>query len=150
MTEIRGQMSEVRKEEVRIANSQLRIATANSTRNLARRKRSGLASLLFALSSFCRVLMLISDLRLLISGLCALLFALCSTVWAQQPTRIPRIGYLAGFGNARDPGAPIRAFRQGLKERGYTEGANIIVEYRYIEGVSERVPKFVAELVHLN
>ena len=83
-------------------------------------------------------------------ALSAILFVLCSTAWAQQPARIPRIGYLAGFGNARDPGAPIRAFREGLKERGYIEGTNIVVEYRYIEGVSERVPKFVAELVHLN
>ena len=83
-------------------------------------------------------------------ALSALLIALCGFGEAQQPKKIPRIGYLAGFGNASDPGEQTRAFRQGLKELGYVEGTNIIVEYRYIEGMSERAPKFVAELVHLN
>src|SRR5262249_17469640 len=78
-----------------------------------------------------------------------LLFVLCLSAEAQEPSKIPRIGYLAGFGNASDPGEPIRAFQKGLKERGYTEGQNILVEYRYIEGISERVPKFVTELIQL-
>jgi len=68
---------------------------------------------------------------------------------AQQPTKIPRIGYLAGFGNAKAPGSPIEAFRRGLRELGYMEGKNILVEYRYIEGRQERVADFVSELVHL-
>jgi putative ABC transport system substrate-binding protein len=78
------------------------------------------------------------------------LLAFLNGAEAQQQKKIPRIGYLAGFGNASDPGGQIKAFRQGLKELGYIEGTNIIVEYRYIEGIPDRVPKFVGELVHLN
>jgi putative ABC transport system substrate-binding protein len=59
---------------------------------------------------------------------CAVLFALCVPAWAQQPKRIPRIGFLtAGFpvGSERH-----EAFRQGLRELGYVEGKNIVSEYR--------------------
>jgi putative ABC transport system substrate-binding protein len=68
---------------------------------------------------------------------------------AQQAGKIPRIGYLAGFGDAKNPGPQIEAFRQGLRELGYVEGKNILVEYRYIEGMQERIPILVAELVRL-
>lgn len=77
------------------------------------------------------------------------LFAICASTEAQQPTQVRRIGYLAGFGDAKAPGAPIEAFRQGLRELGYSEGKNIVVEYRYIEGRQERVAGFVSELIHL-
>jgi len=87
--------------------------------------------------------------KLFCVAIIGLLFALCLSAEAQEPSKIPRIGYLAGFGNASDPGEPIRAFQKGLKERGYTEAKNILVEYRYIEGISERVPKFVTELIQL-
>ena len=80
--------------------------------------------------------------------LIALLVTCCSSVEGQQPAKIPRVGYLAGFGNAEAPGAPIEAFRQGLRELGYIEGKNIVVDYRYIEGRQERVSGFVSELVH--
>ena len=65
--------------------------------------------------------------------LCALLFALCSSASAQQPAKVPRIGYLAGA----SPSAiafRTEAFRQGLRELGYVEGKNITIEYRYAEG----------------
>jgi len=68
---------------------------------------------------------------------------------AQQAGKIPRIGYLAGFGDAKNPSPQIEAFRQGLRELGYVEGKNILVEYRYIEGKQERVAILVAELVRL-
>ncbi|HEY2922676.1 MAG TPA: ABC transporter substrate-binding protein, partial [Candidatus Binatia bacterium] len=61
----------------------------------------------------------------------ALLLALCSFAEAQQLTRIPRVGYLAGFGNPNNPGPQVEAFRRGLQDLGYIEGKNILVEYRY-------------------
>ena len=81
-------------------------------------------------------------------ALCTLLLALCSSGEAQQPTKIPRIGYLA-FGDPTSAGPPVEAFRQGLREFGYVEGENILVEYRYAEGRQDRVPSLVNELVQL-
>ena len=83
------------------------------------------------------------------SAVLVILLVLASFAEAQQPTRIPHIGYLAGFGNAKAPGPPLEAFRQGLRELGYIEGKNIQIEYRYIEGRQERVAGFVSELIHL-
>ncbi len=78
--------------------------------------------------------------------LSALLFAICSVVQAQQPTKIPRIGFLSGSGI---PNPNIEAFRQELRYLGYVEGKNILVEYRDVEGKLDRVPGLVAELVQL-
>ena len=67
---------------------------------------------------------------------------------AQLPAKIPRIGVLG----ATDPStnsARIEAFRQGLRELGYLEGKNIVIEYRWAEGKSERLPDLAAELVRL-
>ena len=67
---------------------------------------------------------------------------------AQQPTKVPRIGYLTGA--TRDgQSARIEAFRQGLRELGYVEGKNIVIEYRYAEGKLDRLPALAAELVRL-
>ena len=85
----------------------------------------------------------IFDLRLLISALCALLVALCSFVEAQQ-SKVPRIG-----GIFNDPGKLVDAFRQGLRDLGYVEGQNLVVEYRYIEGDRDRIPGLVNELLQL-
>src|SRR5437762_13562339 len=52
---------------------------------------------------------------------------------AQQPARVPRIGYLATASTSTNP-ARTEAFRQGLRELGYVEGKNISIEYRYAEG----------------
>jgi putative ABC transport system substrate-binding protein len=68
---------------------------------------------------------------------------------AQQPTKIPQIGYLSGFGDPNNPGPQIEAFRQGLRDLGYIEGKNIQVEYRYVEEKQDRVPGLVAELLQL-
>jgi putative ABC transport system substrate-binding protein len=82
-------------------------------------------------------------------ALSALLFALCSGVQAQQTGKIPRIGYVSGAGDPSNPEPTVEAFRQGLRDRGYTEGKNIAVEYRYAEGKQDRVPSLVSELVQL-
>src|SRR5215510_13338310 len=67
---------------------------------------------------------------------------------AQQPTKIPRIGYLGGGSYAANL-TRLQAFRQGLREAGYVEEKNIVIEYRYAEGKRDRVPAFAAELVRL-
>jgi putative ABC transport system substrate-binding protein len=75
-----------------------------------------------------------------------LLFALCFSAEAQQPAKIPRIGFLALTG----PDVPnIVEFRRGLRELGYIEGKNIQIEYRFTEGKLERTSSLVAELLQL-
>ena len=89
----------------------------------------------------------ISDVRFLISGLCALLFALCVSVEAQQPKKVPRIGVLHS-GSPSSTAPQREAFRQGLRDLGYIEGQNIVVEYRNAERVAE-YPNVATELVRL-
>jgi ABC-type uncharacterized transport system substrate-binding protein len=81
--------------------------------------------------------------------LSALLFALCLPAQAQQPKKVPRIGFVSVSGDANNQGSQIEAFRQGLRDLGYGEAKNILVEYRYIEGRQDRVPSLVSELVRL-
>ena len=52
-------------------------------------------------------------------------------------------------GDPNTPGPQVEAFRQGLRDLGYIEGKNILVEYRYAEGKLDRIPSLVAELVQL-
>ncbi len=68
---------------------------------------------------------------------------------AQQSKKIPRIGFLPAGGDSNIPGSQVEAFRQGLRDLGYVEGKNILVEYRYIEGKRDRIPSQVDELVKL-
>jgi ABC-type uncharacterized transport system substrate-binding protein len=76
----------------------------------------------------------------------AMLFALCVTASAQQAKKVPRIGYL----NTSYFNAPrAKAFREGLRELGYVEGKNIVIEWRYADGKLDRLPELVAELVRL-
>jgi len=82
-------------------------------------------------------------------SLAVLLLSCVHLAEAQQPKKIPRIGYLSGAGDPSNPGPNVEAFRRGLQELGYIEGKNILVEYRYIEGKRDRVPSLVAELVQL-
>ena len=67
---------------------------------------------------------------------------------AQQAGRVHRIGYLTG-GLSTDRPHLIEAFRQGLRELGWVEGQNIVIEYRYAEGRFDRLPDLAAELVRL-
>ena len=62
-----------------------------------------------------------------------ILLAVAVIAEAQQPKKIPRIGYLTGC-SPSTKSARIEAFRQGLRELGYVEGKNIVIEYRYAEG----------------
>src|SRR5215813_12591868 len=80
----------------------------------------------------------ISDL-----ALAAMLLALSFPAEAQQPKKIPRIGYLTGVGSA-----PSKAFLQGLRDLGYIEGKNILIEFRTTEG-KPRLTELAAELVRL-
>ena len=76
------------------------------------------------------------------------LLALAVTAEAQQAKKVPRIGYL----NAVSPSNRsdrIEALRQGLRELGYVEGKNILIESRYAEGKLDRLPALAAELVRL-
>src|SRR5262245_53294451 len=82
--------------------------------------------------------------------LSAMFFALSFSASAQQPAKIPRIGYLtAGSLSSSTTAARIEAFRQGLRELGHLDGKNIVIEYRYAEGKLDRVPALAAELVRL-
>jgi putative ABC transport system substrate-binding protein len=84
-------------------------------------------------------------------GLSVIAFVLVVTgavAQAQQPTKVPRIGYLSGV----SPSAisdRIEAFRQGLRELGYVEGKTIVIEWRHLEGKIDRLPALAAELVRL-
>jgi ABC-type uncharacterized transport system substrate-binding protein len=81
---------------------------------------------------------------------CLLITALLITgpAQAQQP-RLPRIGY-ASTNYSSFPGPLVEAFRQGLRELGYIDGKNVVVEYRYAEGSDDRLRGLVNELVRLN
>src|SRR5215472_13280864 len=81
-------------------------------------------------------------------ALCALLFALCPSASAQQPTKVPRIGYLSSF-DAATESTRAEPIRLALRELGYIEGQNVAFEYRYAEGRLDRYPELLAELLRL-
>src|SRR5262249_24385614 len=87
--------------------------------------------------------------RTLVSLLPILILNFVYLAAAQQPTKVPRIGYVSGLGDTNNPGPQVEAFRQGLRDFGYIEGQNILVEYRYIEGNRNQISGLVTELVHL-
>ena len=67
---------------------------------------------------------------------------------AQQPTKIPRIGYLAAS-SLSALAARTEVFRQGLRELGYVKGKNIVIEWRSAEGKLDRLSALAAERVRL-
>jgi putative ABC transport system substrate-binding protein len=79
---------------------------------------------------------------------CSMLLALPFPAWAQQPKKIQRIGYLSNTDPAGESDS-AEAIRLALRERGYIEGQNITIEYRYGEGKLDRLPELAAELVRL-
>jgi putative ABC transport system substrate-binding protein len=86
--------------------------------------------------------------KLLLIALAILFLASAHPAAAQQPKKVPRIGYL----NATSASAisdSVEAFLQGLRELGYIEGKNIVIEYRFAEGKLDQVPRNAAELVRL-
>jgi putative ABC transport system substrate-binding protein len=87
--------------------------------------------------------------KITVLTLCAMLFALCVSAEAQQPGKVSRIGYL--ITSSPSAIAPrMDAFQQGLRELGYIEGQNIVIERRHAEGKLDRIPELAAELVRLN
>ena len=82
--------------------------------------------------------------------ICLLLtfFLLTVSLAQAQPPKIPRIGYLDGAFPSTNA-ARIDAFRHGVRELGYVEGKNIVIEYRHAEGKLDRLPALAAELVRL-
>src|SRR5215469_12667854 len=78
-----------------------------------------------------------------------MLLALCFSAEAQQPKKIPRVGFLIAS-SAAEQQVRLEAFRRGLRELGYVEGKNINVELRSGEGKADLLPDAAAELVRLN
>src|SRR6185436_19560516 len=86
--------------------------------------------------------------KIILIMLATVMLALVNLSEAQQPKKVPRIGYLSPF----DPVAEStrsEAIRLALREFGYIEGQNIAIEYRYSEGKVNRFPELAAELVRL-
>jgi putative ABC transport system substrate-binding protein len=86
--------------------------------------------------------------KILISLLATVLLTTAPPAEAQQAKKIPRIGYLT-VSSLSANAARIEAFRQGLRELGYVEGKNIVIEWRSAEGKFERQGELAAELVRL-
>ena len=85
--------------------------------------------------------------------LCALtlVFALLATplaAWAQQPAKVARIGYLSSLSASADV-LQSGAFRQGLRDLGYIDGQNVVIEARHADGRLENLPDLAAEIVRL-
>jgi len=68
---------------------------------------------------------------------------------AQQLAKVPLIGYVTVADDLSSPSPNLLAFRQGLRDLGYVEGKNIVIEFRSAEGKPDRIPSLVTELVHL-
>jgi putative tryptophan/tyrosine transport system substrate-binding protein len=73
------------------------------------------------------------------------------TAEAQQPGKVPRIGFVSARADPTPttPDSSADALRQGLRNLGYIEGKNLVIEYRYFEGKVDRIPSLVAELLQL-
>ena len=85
--------------------------------------------------------------KTLLRLLTLLLLAAGTFAEAQQPAKIPRIGFLSTSTPSAAASARADAFRQGLRDLGYVEGKNIFIEFRYAEGKYDRFPELAAELL---
>jgi ABC-type uncharacterized transport system substrate-binding protein len=88
------------------------------------------------------------DRRTFLAGTGAVLLAAPRAADAQQAGKVPRIGFL-GTRSLSDMSPYLDTFRQGLRELGWVEGQNIVIDYRYAEGRFDRLPDLAAELVRL-
>ncbi len=88
-------------------------------------------------------------MRKLIANLAAVVLVslLAHSAEAQQTARIPRVGFISGSGSPENPWPSFEAFRQGMRDLGYVEGQNLLIEHRYGEGRLDRMPGLVNELV---
>jgi putative ABC transport system substrate-binding protein len=91
----------------------------------------------------------IQNLKWLGLSVLAFVLVVCGAVaQAQQPKKVPRIGYLStGYASSNSPN--LQALREGLRQLGYVEGQNIIIEYRFAESRIDRLPELTADLVRL-
>ena len=87
--------------------------------------------------------------KLVLSLIGASFLAAFQLVQAQQPKKIPRIGVVSGTGNTNEPDSSAKSLRQALQDLGYSEGKNILFEYRDTEGDRDRIPAIIAELINL-
>ena len=78
-------------------------------------------------------------------ALCVMLFGLCVPAKAQQTKKVYRVGFLSPLESPQY----FEAFRQGMRELGYTERQNLMIDYRSAKGMPERFPDLAAELVRL-
>jgi putative ABC transport system substrate-binding protein len=85
--------------------------------------------------------------KILVSVVATILLASIYLAEAQQPADIPRIGFVHSAGTPANPSPQFEAFRLGLRDLGYVEGKNILIEPRYAEGRLDRMPVLVNELV---
>ena len=90
-----------------------------------------------------------AKLQFVLCALLTMIFALCLSAEAQQPKKVHRIGFLSASSGAAIS-ERTQAFRQGLRELGYAEGKDIVIEWRYAEGKLARQNELAAELVRLN
>ena len=86
--------------------------------------------------------------KITVLTLCALLLALCPSATAQQQKKIPRIGYLT-LGTLTTTPHRTDAFRQGLRQLGYAEGKDLVIEDRFADEKLDRLNELAAELVRL-
>jgi putative ABC transport system substrate-binding protein len=87
--------------------------------------------------------------KMIILALCAMCFAPCYSASAQQPAKIPRIGFLTNSSSKTVDNPRHDAFRQGLRELGYVEGKNSVIEWRFAAGQQERQRAMASELARL-
>src|SRR5262245_16368740 len=87
--------------------------------------------------------------KILVYALPVLILATIHLAEAQQPKKIPRIGFLSSVSPSTIP-ARVEAFRQGLRELSYVEGKNIVINWRTADGKPDRLPGLATELARLN
>ena len=85
--------------------------------------------------------------KIMVFTLCVIILALCFSVQAQQPAKVHRIGFLTWV--APPPPSSSTPFDQGLRQLGYVEGQNIVIERRYASGQMDRFPELAADLTRL-
>jgi putative ABC transport system substrate-binding protein len=86
--------------------------------------------------------------KFLIWQLASIMLSTVSLANAQQPGKAPRIGFLSAQSEFRSADRAA-AFQRGLRDLGYSEGKNILIEYRWANGINDRLPDLVAELIRL-
>jgi len=92
----------------------------------------------------------VTDRRTVLGAVAAMLVTLPFASQAQPAARVYRIGFLgAASASAPVSARRVEAFRRGLRELGYIEGKNVIVDFRWAEGDADRLPEFARELIRL-